>query len=180
MSGTADSSANPLFRRLGVTGGGITHFNGGRFGNASEPVSRDVLKLFAMALREVSAKVVEVDCSDKVSIKGKKTSGPTSERQDCTICGKKHAGRAAACWQRPGGKNDPAKKTDSAPQPSKRKALRAELRALAELLQEEGSEIESSGGTDGSSDESDVEGSNKDDDEYFVFLSHQTVTGPPP
>ena len=26
MSGTADSSANPLFRRLGVTGGGITHF----------------------------------------------------------------------------------------------------------------------------------------------------------
>ena len=83
MSGTADSSANPLFRRLGVTGGGITHFNGGRFGNASEPVSRDVLKLFAMVLREVSAKVVEVDCSDKVSIKGKKT----SQRKPCDACG---------------------------------------------------------------------------------------------
>ena len=26
MSGTADSSANPLFRRLGVTGGGSSHF----------------------------------------------------------------------------------------------------------------------------------------------------------
>ena len=83
MSGTADSSANPLFRRLGVTGGGITHFNGGRFGKSSEPVSRDVLKLFAMVLREVSAKVVEVDCSDKVSIKGKKT----SQRKPCDACG---------------------------------------------------------------------------------------------
>ena len=81
-------------------------------------------------------------------IKGKKPSDSTSERQDCSICGKKHAGGAAACWQRPGGKHDPAKKNDSAPQPSKRKALRAELRALAELLQEEGSEGESSGGED--------------------------------
>ena len=31
MSGTADSSANPLFRRLGVTGGGITHFKAPTF-----------------------------------------------------------------------------------------------------------------------------------------------------
>ena len=110
----------------------------------------------------------------KSMIKGKKPSDSTSERQDCSICGKKHAGGAASCWQRPGGKHDPAKKNDSAPQPSKRKALRAELRALAELLQEEGSEGESSG--NGSSDESDVEGSNKEDDEYFVFMSTQAVS----
>ena len=107
-------------------------------------------------------------------IKGKKPSDSTSERPDCSTCGKKHAGGAAACWQRPGGKHDPAKKNDSAPQPSKRKALRAELRALAELLQEEGSEGESSG--NGSSDESDVEGSNKEDDQYFVFMSTQAVS----
>ena len=111
----------------------------------------------------------------KSMIKSKKVSGP-SEREECSIRGKKHAGGAAACWQRPGGKHDPAKKNDSAPQPSKRKALRAELRALAEFLQEEGSEGESSGGSNGSSDESDVEGSNKDDDEYFVFLSNQTMS----
>ena len=50
MSGTADSSASTLFRRLGVTGGGSSHFNGGRFGKSSEPVSKDVLKLFASVL----------------------------------------------------------------------------------------------------------------------------------
>ena len=83
MSGTADSSANPLFRRLGVTGGGSSHFNGGRFGKSSEPVSKDVLKLFASVLRDVSAKVVEVDCSDKVSLRGKKT----SQRRPCDACG---------------------------------------------------------------------------------------------
>ena len=83
MSGTADSSADPLFRRLGVTGGGSSHFNGGRFGKSSEPVSKDVLKLFASVLRDVSAKVVEVDCSDKVSLRGKKT----SQRRPCDACG---------------------------------------------------------------------------------------------
>lgn len=103
----------------------------------------------------------------KSMIKGKKASG-TSDRPDCSICGKKHAGGAAACWQRPGGKNDPAKKA-SAQQP-KRKALRAELRALAELLHDESSKGEGdhqgSGGSAVSSDyESDVDASNKDDDE---------------
>ena len=38
----------------------------------------------------------------KSMIKGKKASG-TSDRPDCSICGKKHAGGAAACWQRPSG-----------------------------------------------------------------------------
>ena len=68
---------------------GSSHFNGGRFGKSSEPVSKDVLKLFASVLRDVSAKVVEVDCSDKASLRGNKT----SQRRPCDACGGMRARR---------------------------------------------------------------------------------------